>query len=158
MNYEIINTAERALSVLLTAEKNEITWKTMYSNKDLYLQWLWQMCFRKDARVVGVFNEYNYCLGFLVLALNKLYDYQEIFIHDVYVMEEARKSEVSSHLYQAVVDAFNTSDVKQLRWCSSQVPEIYWQDKLKTLFDFKVNTIKYHTVLKSMEEVNVHTK
>ena len=126
----------------------------MYSNKDLYLQWLWIRCFDKQSRVVGVFNEYNYCLGFLVLALNKLYDYQEIFIHDVYVMEEARKSEVSSHLYQAVVDAFNTSDVKQLRWCSSQVPEIYWQDKLKTLFDFKVNTVKYHTVLKSVEGKN----
>jgi hypothetical protein len=49
MNYTIIDTAEKAISLLLTAEMNEITWKTMFYNKDLYLKWLWNRCFEKNC-------------------------------------------------------------------------------------------------------------
>ena len=143
MNYVIIDTAEKAISLVLTAEKNEITWKSMYSNKDLYLRWLWFRCFDKNSRVVGVFNQYNYCLGYLVMTLNQMYDYNELYVHDLFVLPEERKTKTSEYLYEGVVDTFFTTKIKHLRWCSTQIPEEYWKDKM---FGFKVNTIKYYTI------------
>jgi hypothetical protein len=143
MNYTIIDTAEKAISLLLTAEMNEITWKTMFSNKDLYLKWLWNRCFEKNCRVVGVFNSHNFCLGYLVITLNRSYDSDELYIHDLFVVPEERKTKTSEYLYEAVVDVFFTTKHKRLRWCSTAIPQEYWEGKM---FGFKVNTIKYYTI------------
>lgn len=143
MKYQIIDTAEKAVSMLLTAEKNEITWKRMFSNKDLYLRWLWNMCFGKASRVVGVFNQWNFCLGYLVMSMGRMYESNELFVHDLFVMPEERKTKVSEYLYECVRETMMSINIKQLRWCSSAIPQEYWEGKL---FGFKVNTIKYYTI------------
>lgn len=144
-NYTIIDTAEKAVSLLLTAEKNEITWKSMFSNKDLYLRWLWNRCFDKNSRVVGVFNQYNFCLGYLVITLNHTYDHNELYIHDLFLLPEERGTKTSEYLYEAVVETVMTTDCVRLRWCSTQIPEHYWKDKM---FGFIVNTTKFYTIEK----------
>ena len=115
----------------------------MFSNKDLYLKWLWNRCFEKNCRVVGVFNSHNFCLGYLVITLNRSYDSDELYIHDLFVVPEERKTKTSEYLYEAVVDVFFTTKHKRLRWCSTAIPQEYWEGKM---FGFKVNTIKYYTI------------
>lgn len=151
MNYTIINTSEKAISLLLTAETNEITWKSMFSNKDLYLRWLWNMCFNKNCRVVGVFNQYNFCLGYLVMSLNHLYDHNELFVHDLFIVPEERKTKTSEYLYEGVVDAFFTTEIKHLRWASTSIPEEYWKGKM---FGFNVKTVKHYKINKDEEAVS----
>jgi hypothetical protein len=143
MNYVIIDTAEKAISLLLTAEKNEITWKSMFSNKDLYLRWLWNRCFDKNSRVVGVWNGHNFCVAYLVMTLNQMYDYNELYVHDLFVLPEERKTKTSEYLYECVRETMMNTKIKHLRWCSTNIPQEYWEGKL---FGFNVKTVKYYKI------------
>jgi hypothetical protein len=82
------------------------------------------------------------------MTLSHVYDHNELYIHDLFVLPEERKTKTSEYLYEAVVDAFFTTEHKRLRWCSTQIPEPYWKDKM---FGFKVNTVKYYTIEKDDE-------
>ena len=144
MTTEDIINAKDIVSLLVCMGGNDITWKAMFGTIDEYQKWLLNAVYDKTRyKVVGVFDEERNVLGYLVIELVTAYNHKELFIHDAFISESHRKSGLSQLLFKPVVHAVVNTDIKKLKWASSQVPFEFWKDKC---FGFEVKPLKYYCI------------
>uniref|UniRef100_A0A6H1ZED9 Putative acetyltransferase n=1 Tax=viral metagenome TaxID=1070528 RepID=A0A6H1ZED9_9ZZZZ len=144
MTTEDIVKAEDIVSLLICMQGNNITWKSMFGTVDEYQKWLLNAVYDKSRfKVFGVFDDERKVLGYLVMELVGSYNHKELFIHDAFISENHRKNGLSQLLFKPVVNAVVTTNIKRLKWASTQVPEGFWKDKC---FGFEVKTLKYYYI------------
>jgi hypothetical protein len=146
MTVEDIINAKDIVSLLVCMEGNDITWKSMFGTIDEYQKWLLNAVYDKSRyKVIGIFDEERKVHGYLVIELVSAYNHKELFIHDAFISENYRKNGLSQLLFKPVVHAVVNTDIKKLKWASSQVPEEFWKDKC---FGFEVKPLKYYCINK----------
>jgi len=144
MTVEDIVNAKDIVSMLICMEGNDITWKSMFGTIDEYQKWLLNAVYDKSRyKVIGIFDEERKVHGYLVMELVGAYNHKELFIHDAFIKESHRKKGLSQLLFKPVVGAVVNTEIKRLRWASTQVPEEFWKDKC---FGFEVKTLKYYYI------------
>ena len=139
----IVN-AKDIVSLLICMGDNDITWKSMFGTIDEYQRWLLNAVYDKSRfKVFGMFDEGRKVHGYLVIELVNVYNHKELFIHDAFINKSHRKKGLSQLLFKPVVGAVVNTNIKRLRWASTQVPEDFWKDKC---FGFEVKTLKYYYI------------
>jgi hypothetical protein len=144
MTVEDIINAKDIISLLVCMGGNDITWKSMFGTIDEYQKWLLNAVYDKTRyKVVGVFDVERNVLGYLVIELINAYNHKELFIHDAFISVNHRNEGLSQLLFKPVVHAVVNTNIKRLRWSSTQVPEEFWKDKC---FGFEVKALKYYYI------------
>lgn len=140
---DIVN-AKDIISLLICMEENNITWKSMFGTIDEYQRWLLNAVYDKSRfKVIGILDEERKVHGYLVMELISAYNHKELFIHDAFINKSHRKKGLSQLLFKPVVSAVVNTNIKRLRWASTQMPEEFWKDKC---FGFEVKTTKYYYI------------